>query len=132
MGTLLASSGSDPKVASTTSGTPSPSLSAVERGSTTVKRFAGVNAALELPDAFVPTSANVPACAGLVVRLMLAEAPKASMAGGDKLMAGGVSDGAKAKVAPLKLKPAAVKLGTVVFSSADLRLSLVITGAGMT
>src|SRR5258708_25770917 len=80
-GRLPASSGSEPNTASITSENPSPSLSAFDLGSTTVKRLIGVITLEELPATLVATSASVPLMpAGIVtVAVAVADEPEGLM-----------------------------------------------------
>jgi hypothetical protein len=113
-----------PKDASTTSGIPSPSVSAVELGLTTVNRSVGVTATAELPKALVPNSPNVPATEPALT-LRVADVPL------------GLTDAAvtaraelwKEKPAPVRLAPVTTTL-VAVLKRADFLLSKVMIGSG--
>src|SRR5437773_7847383 len=130
-GTLLGSNGSEPNVASITSGNPSPSLSAVELGLTTVKPLFGVRNELELPLALVATRANVPDAVVANVKFSVAEVPEGLMTVVPTVIAGGLNAGAKEKVEAVRLMPEACKT-MALLERADLGLTEVMTGTGTT
>ena len=126
-GALLGSSGSDPKAASTISGKPSPSLSAVEFGFTTVKRLLGVIPRAELPKEFVATKGNVPACVP-TLKLKVAEVPEGLIDAAVMVIVAVWNE----NVAPAKFEPVTVKLGMTALKRAECLLIDVMTGTEIT
>src|SRR5262245_32829780 len=126
VGTLCGSKGSDPLAASTTSGNPSPSLSAVGFGSTTVNSLLCVSPEVELPKELVATKGNV---SDGVPTLMLkfAEVPDRSIDTAVMVITGVWNE----KVALARFAPVTVKVGMTALKRAECRLIAVMTGTGV-